>query len=149
MQIIYTDSAIKEIEEYKKLKITELEKIIISEKYVFGDDVIEITGSDIKKASSAHLKVSRSNPKTAATKTLLVVYAFMGVTLMFAGIFYDELMRLMERPIQFALVTSGIFTSFVSYFLLNRIKYSERESIVNVEMKKIRGNEIEIIKEKD
>jgi len=149
MQLIYTESAIKEIEEYKKSKIHELEKIIISEKYVFGDDVIEITGSDIKKASSAHFKVSRSNPKWAATRTLLVVYAFMGFTLMLAGIFYDELLRLIERPIQFALVTSGIFTSFVSYFLLNRIKYSERNSVVNFEMKEIRGQDIKNNKEKD
>ena len=51
MKVIYTESAKQALEAFKERQAKELEENICSRKYVFGDNTVEITASDIKEAS--------------------------------------------------------------------------------------------------
>ncbi|MEX0681371.1 MAG: hypothetical protein WD097_08320 [Balneolales bacterium] len=121
MKVIYTKSAQNELERFHSVKEKQLEDIIRREKYVLGDEVIEITAADIKKAERKFY-VAESNFKKPLTSMLLKAYSVLGLLMIIGGFFYNELKILFEGdPIQQMLVLSGLALSLASlianYFL--------------------------------
>jgi hypothetical protein len=128
MKIIYTESGLLALEAFKDRQVKELEARISSNKYVFGDEVVEITASDIKQASEPQVASIRYSYNRNSQKTIFQLYIVMGVLIAIGGLFYQDLLSLFyHSPIQLTLFLSGLALSITSYAMLYRIKNRERE----------------------
>jgi H+/Cl- antiporter ClcA len=129
MKIIYTESGQKALEEYKLRQVQVLEERVTSLKYVFGDDVVEVTASDIKQASETRSSpLIRVRERQSLTRSLLAVYVVLGILMGVFGLFYDQIFLLLRRnPTQLLLSVSGISVSLASYLMLARLRSRDRE----------------------
>jgi H+/Cl- antiporter ClcA len=128
MKIIYTESGQKALEEYKLRQVQVLEERVTSLKYVFGDDVVEVTASDIKQASETRSSpLIRVRERQSLTRSLLAVYVVLGILMGVFGLFYDQIFLLLRRnPTQLLLSVSGISVSLASYLMLARLRSRDR-----------------------
>jgi hypothetical protein len=124
MKIIYTDSAKEELKKFHKRQQEKLENIIQQEKYVFGDDVIEITASDIYQAERFFIIIEeRSSYRLASTLLLFKIYLIIGLAMTFLGLFYKQLLLLFKSsPPQFIIVIMGFLFTLSSLFMIYLIK---------------------------
>lgn len=130
MKIIYTEAASRELESFKKRQIERLEEVIKERKFVFGDDELEVTASDIKEASESFRVSSRSDLRYRRTRlimSLLRAYAIMGIFVAVGGLIYPFIQQLYEGSrIQFAWIAMGTATTVISVFML--YWFREREA---------------------
>jgi undecaprenyl pyrophosphate phosphatase UppP len=128
MKIIYTESGRQALEVYKQQQVQELEERVASFKYVFGDDVIEITAADVKQATDVRNAFPRTLSRRSTAHTILISYIIMGLLMSIVGLFYEQLIDLFHRnPIQLALVLGGVSLSIVSYAMLQRFRERDLE----------------------
>ncbi|WP_392886860.1 hypothetical protein ACF6ZU_21735 [Pseudomonas migulae] len=128
MKIIYTESGKNALESFKESKAKELEENIKQKKYVLGDDLIEITGADIKEAQNemGHDK-QFARRGSSSYKLVLQLYSVLGILLAFCGVFYQDVIYIFEeRPQQLAFIVAGISTSIVGLVMLWRLKIKEQ-----------------------
>jgi VIT1/CCC1 family predicted Fe2+/Mn2+ transporter len=120
MKAIYTDVAKSELEEFLVRQQEMLETVVAERKLVLGDDVLEITASDIKAASSL-IQINRPVfRRYRSTELVTRLYIAMGVAMMVGGIFYPRLEEIYDTNRTQALVfitgaamaTIGWFTSY-------------------------------------
>lgn len=131
MKIVYTASGAKAIEDYSARKIFELHKKIedqvVSNKYVLGDDTVEVTATDVKQAVKILDKPSRST----WLKIIIKLYMALGVATTLAGIFFETFLNtfsvLFKNPIQLILFSSGLLLIIFSYVTLQKIRMREIE----------------------
>lgn len=127
MKTIYTESALHELENFNHRINNDLENIIKDKKYVFGDDTLEITASDIREAEN-HFEIRKSNKslKTLTIRLLLKFYLFIGISMITFGIFYEELRAILIDPTRAMYIISGCLLVFLYWFGLNYIKLREK-----------------------
>lgn len=138
MKIVYTVSGQKAVEDYidsqTKEFLKKLEGEIVSNKYVLGDDTVEVTAADIKQAVKMLDKPSHSS----WLKITLKLYMVLGGATSLAGIFFETFLNtfsvLFNNPIQFILFLFGLVLFFFGYVMLQRIRAREIEQ--NWKMKK-------------
>jgi hypothetical protein len=127
MKIIYTESGKQALEVFKLRQVQELEERIASRKYVFGDDVIEVTASDVKQASEIRNTLPHAFARRSAAQGLLYIYIIIGVLSAIVGLLYEQFLGLFHsQPIQLALVIGGLGLSVASYAMLQRFRARER-----------------------
>lgn len=116
MKIVYTESALSELEKFQDQQKAELESFLKEKKFVFGDDILEVTASDVREASR-HFRVTRySSSPIPITSMLLRAYMVLGVVMAVAGIFYNDIIAMLEgNPMQLALVLSGLAVTVISF----------------------------------
>ncbi len=122
MQIVYTPSAEKELAKFHLEQTQELEAVIRKNKYVFGDDTIEVTGSDIRDAARTFTSPSADRESLPITRFLLRTYATIGVLMVTGGLFYPNLKSILRGdPVQRGLLLGGLslllLTVFFGYYL--------------------------------
>lgn len=133
MKITYTESALIELERFQSHRKEELESLLKNRKYVFGDDAVEITASDIRDAEKYFKVETLSKSKLPLTNMLLKTYMVAGIVMVGVGLFYPDLKQLVDRnPIQITLVLGGAmlsFTSFIGsyYFRMRNIRRYDME----------------------
>lgn len=126
MKTIYTDSAQRELEAFSTKQRIELEHLIASRKSVLGDDVLEITASDIKEASRYFRVVMPSKYDKGLTVGLVTgLYILGGAGMVIYGLFYDYVhMLFRENPERAATIGAGFSIMIagitVQYFLRAR-----------------------------
>ena len=127
MKTIYTESALHELENFNHRINNDLENIIKDKKYVFWDDTLEITASDIREAEN-HFEIRKSNKslKTLTIRLLLKFYLFIGISMITFGIFYEELRAILIDPTRAMYIISGCLLVFLYWFGLNYIKLREK-----------------------
>ena len=95
MEVIYTNSAKEELEKFQKEQRERLEKIISDKKLVYGDDMLEITATDIKEAKN-NLKISliytRKNNRIYLISRL---YVILGLFITLTGFLYPLLKEIL------------------------------------------------------
>lgn len=132
MKILYTDSALSELEKFTMHRKEDLESLIKRQKYVFGDETIEITASDIRDAEKSFARSHKVERTLPLTKLLLRMYAILGVASILAAIFYQDLMEIIYgNPLQRVLLLGGfVLTLFsvVGGYLL-RLRQSRRDEL--------------------
>jgi len=111
-KITYTESGKNSLDKYLDEQKLLLEKFISDEKYVFGDDEIEITASDIKM----YIDNSKySKRRTERRKSLLFIintYIIFGIIITIGGLIYPVILEMLEdRPFQFIITIMGVFMS--------------------------------------
>lgn len=114
MKVIYTNSAEEELEKFQKEQQEQLEKIISDKKLVYGDDILEITATDIKEAKN-NLKIStvytRRNNRIYLISRLYVTF---GLSITLTGFLYPLLkeMLLVHRE-QAVMLMMGIIMTVI------------------------------------
>lgn len=128
MKVIYTDSANDELLEFNRRREKELIKLIRKNKYVFGDEVLEITASDIREAEEYFtVKISDKSTKNLKLKLLLKLYLFIGVLMVTTGLFYNYLTEIVfQNSKQLVLVTGGVSLILLYIFGLSLIRFKEK-----------------------
>jgi len=117
MKIIYTDSALNELERFQSQRKEELESFLKKKKYIFGDDVVEITASDIRETDKYFKVIDYSKSRLPFTHMLLKIYLIAGIAMVIVGLFYPFFIQLISsNPKQIVLVIGGLCLSFVSFF---------------------------------
>lgn len=129
-KIIYTESAKEELKRFHYDREEELKSLIRGEKYVFGDELVEITGSDIREAEKRFYIREERSPRIPITGLLFKIYFVLGIAMAVYGIFYDEISEAFTgNPIKVYLAVGGIMLSIASlagsYYLRYRQNLSE------------------------
>lgn len=122
MKYIYTDSAAIEIEKLHQEFKANLEKKVHKEKYIFGDDSVEITGYDVRSFYDFQRKGSRKAAKYRIARMVAALYVFIGFCVLIGGVFYNQLIEIyLMRPQQAAFIFGGfglVVLGCVLYLLL-------------------------------
>lgn len=121
-KITYTESGKAELEKYIDKKKRALEQRIIEQKYVFGDDEIEITGVDVRHATEFNAQKIVLERRRPLVRYLLEVYFVVGLILFVIGLFYSNLSYLIEdiisgNPIRALFILTGATLIVASVFL--------------------------------
>jgi ABC-type bacteriocin/lantibiotic exporter with double-glycine peptidase domain len=91
MKVVYTEAAEQELHRFHDQQKEMLEKLVAEKKVVFGDDVLEITASDIKEASR-NIRPLRSNiVRYGNVQILTRLYVLIGILMMLGAIYYREI----------------------------------------------------------
>ena len=115
MKIVYTESAEKELQSFLKKQQDTIEKVVHGHKYVYGDEVIEITASDIRDASRDIVVIeSRRN---YMRELIIRVYFVIGALTLGYGLFREYLSNMLDNPIRTLLIGIGGIMMFASYML--------------------------------
>jgi predicted phage tail protein len=94
MKAIYTDAAKLELEAFQVRQQEMLEGLIAERKLVLGDDVLEITASDIK-AAAERIQIYRPQfRRTQSTELVTRAYVVIGIVMMVGSFFYPQLMEI-------------------------------------------------------
>jgi len=89
MKVIYTDSGKEALKEFHASQERLLEKLVCEQKYVLGDDVVEVTAADIKRVSATIQPISRLVSKARGLSEGMVVVVPLGllILMMTLGVF--------------------------------------------------------------
>jgi len=122
--IRYTDPAQAAIERAQSKYREELGSIIRDQKYVPGEDFVEITAADIERATNQVRFVSKR--KSEVRELILEVYMLLGVFTVVLGLFYEQIRFMMQNnPTQFMLVVTG--ASMIAVSALSRWYFKRRQ----------------------
>lgn len=125
--VVYTPEAEKRLERAKSEFVEQLEGAVKSRKYYPGDEVLEITASDIEVVSKYF--VFRKPNKMAAKLNILIVYMVFGFSLAVTGLFYEEFVDLLRsNPIRLVFVFAGFSTLIMSMLMYVKYKQEAQES---------------------
>ncbi len=149
MKAIYTDAAKLELEAFQARQQEMLEGLIAERKLVLGDDVLEITASDIKSASERIQVYRPAFRRNQSTELVTRAYVVIGIAMMAGSFFYPQLMEIYASNKAQALIfvmgaamaaVGGIF----SYWIQSRRRriYEEAEAY----MSSVSRREIEVLK---
>ena len=123
-KVHYTDAANERLESLKCEYMNILKEIIKDRKYVPGDNFVEITASDLEQASQ-YLKVIAPR-KSGSLRLVLVLYAFMGIVMIIAGLFYPLIAEMIrESPERLILTFGGFILLAAGIYGYYRVKQRE------------------------
>lgn len=136
MKVIYTEAAEQEILNFHQQQKELLESLIAEKKVVFGDDVLEITASDIKEASRKIRAFRPMNIRYNNIQVLTKVYVFLGALMMVGAIFYPRISELFQENRTQAMIflmgalmaLIGIFANY--FYVLRKRRYLEVEKMM-------------------
>jgi len=115
-KLIYTDTAKKKIEELKEEYVNKLEEIIEEKKFVPGDELLEISGSDLEYAKN-QIKII-SHKKNTFQTAIVISYLIIGLILIFISIFYNKFFiifrEFLNNPTRLLIGVMGLTMTFVS-----------------------------------
>lgn len=126
-QIKYTKTGEEEITLYLREQQDLLEKYLLQEKYVIGDGIIEITGSDIDRIKQK-IVISYKKPRgVQSMKLASYLYGTFGAILVIFGFLYPYIDELLVRNTQQAIIIiTGLLLSFVGIFIGIYVKIREK-----------------------
>ena len=124
MNFVYTESGSKELEQFQKQQQRLLEEIISSRKYVFGDDVVEVTRSDVQQAGRFIRPLPETqSPRFSSMKLAALAYIFVGLVTFVGGLAWPYLQSFYMRDrFSFLFSLAGLVTSILGYLLLEVLR---------------------------
>lgn len=149
MKAIYTDAAKLELQAFQARQQEMLESLIAERKLVLGDDVLEITASDIKGASERIQVYRPTFRRNQSTELVTRAYVVIGIAMMVGSFFYPQLMEIYASNKTQALIffmgaTMAAIGWLFNYWIQSRRKrmYEEAQAY----MAAMSRREIEVIK---
>lgn len=136
MKVIYTEAAEQEMLNFHQQQKEMLEKLVAEKKVVFGDDVLEITASDIKEASKNIRALRPTNIRYSNVQLLTKVYVSLGVLMMVGAIYYPRIAELFqENRTQGMLFLMGALMTLIGllanyFYVLRKRRYLEAERML-------------------
>lgn len=128
-KIKYTESGKHEIEKFLTEQNNLIVKFLIKDKYIMGDEVIEITGNDVIKLKQKLIINYRGNEakKTSFLKMMAYLYTILGIGISIFGLTYEYFKKLLESNREQAfLIIMGIIIFILGLFLFGIINLKER-----------------------
>lgn len=127
MKAIYTEAAQQELVDFQARQQDLLERVVAERKFVLGDDVLEITASDIKAASE---KIQAHCPTSARGRfsdLVMRAYIGIGVVMMGGAFLYPQLSEIFASNKTQGLVfvvgaSMTVVGALVSYWTQSRQK---------------------------
>ena len=121
IKIKYTNEAESRLELLTDAYKIKLEELIKEKKYVPGDKLIEITGSDIE-AAAKYIKII-SPRKTHSREIVIKLYVIIGTTFILTGLSYNLLVNIVrENPLQLMFILVGALMIFSALALSQSTK---------------------------
>ncbi len=139
MKIQYTDAALQELQAFQSRQQKMLEQLISERKFVFGDETVEVTASDIKEAS---VFIRAYRPRAIRYSSMRLVsqaYIALGALIAFGGYFYPTFQNIFqENRVQAMAIVTGLIMMGVGgiagYLYRARIRrYEEMEQFNYIE----------------
>lgn len=136
MKVIYTEAAEQEMMNFHQQQKEMLEKLVAEKKVVFGDDVLEITASDIKEASRNIRALRPTSIRYSNIQLLTKVYVALGVLMMVGAIYYPRIAELFqENRTQGMLFLMGAVMTLIGllanyFYVLRKRRYLEAERML-------------------
>jgi hypothetical protein len=132
MKIIYTPAAREEMNAFTTAAVNDLQEAIRAKKEVLGDEVLEITASDVKEAAHGYGAKDRTARKLTVVQLGSNLYIIFGLAVAFYGVFYKEItIALRENSFQVGLVGSGVCFAILGVvmrtYFLSRLREREFE----------------------
>ena len=115
MRINYTDVAKDRLQKLNEGISEKLQDMLIDRKSIPGEQIIEITGSDVEELARSLRIVTRSERDTTYRSFLLRLILVIGILIALFGLFYENIvLLLLDDPLRAALVFGGAIISFVA-----------------------------------
>jgi hypothetical protein len=126
-ELRYTDEAKKRLTALQNRYLNDIESSIRRRKYVPGEDLIEVTASDLEYASQRIIMVDPRERSWVLRYLFSYLYLAIGVALMVYGAFSDEFKRLLlENPRQALYMATGAAMVVVSLVMLYSMRAKEK-----------------------
>jgi hypothetical protein len=139
MKFQYTDAALQELQAFQSHQQKLLEELISERKFVFGDETVEVTASDIKEASS-YIRAYRPRiARYSSLRSLSQIYVALGALISLGGYIYPSFQSLfVENRVQGMAILTGFvmmaFGGLAGYLYRARIhRYDEIERMKDME----------------
>lgn len=133
-RIQYTESGQNRLDEFYADLRKQVDDELRQSKFVPGDDLIEVTGSDVDelKKSMRITFLGSSTRRFMMTEMLTRAYLLIAIVLAAAGVFYPYLDTILQNPMQFILIGTGVGMGLMSlvmnyYIRMRRRMWHERE----------------------
>ena len=142
MKVIYTEAAEQEMINFHQQQKEMLEKLVAEKKVVFGDDVLEITASDIKEASQNIRALRPTNIRYSNVQIITKVYVALGVLMMVGAIYYPRIIEIFEEnKTQGMLFLMGALMALIGllanyFYVLRKRRYLEAERMLESNARK-------------
>jgi hypothetical protein len=109
LSLALTEAAKEEFRRLQMRLMAELDEAIKRETYVPGDRVIEVTAADMRElARNVRLQHNYREQRRASMRLLIVsIYGTIGVLMILAGIFFDEIRFAIGNPTRAMLLGIG------------------------------------------
>lgn len=146
-QIIYTESGEKRLAKlYDDLHV-DIEKYFRENKYVPGDEFIEITAADIEEISKK-ITIAKTYKSNYTSFILIYIYCIFGFVLILYGIFYEEIKKLvLVDPRRLVYILGGVFMVLLGlvYSFILKTRQSRAKIQEMLLHQKLRNDRIQII----
>lgn len=134
MKAIYTEAAKQELENFKVRQQQLLEELVAERKLVFGDDVLEITASDIKDASQRIRPYRLNTHRSMYTELVTRVYIVIGLCMMAGAFLYPEIQTIfIENKTQALLFLTGATMATVGWFFKFWVEVRQKRFVEEAE----------------
>jgi len=123
-RIIYTDAAKERRARLIDEVSAKLESILVERKFVPGEDVVELTASDVDEVARTlefHFR-DRYEQRARFQQLVTSSYLAIGVLLVIAGLFLEYVQVLLESPTQRLLVVMGMLMTAMSIVLRSSMR---------------------------
>lgn len=136
MKVIYTEAAEQEMINFHEQQRAMLEKLVAEKKVVFGDEVLEITASDIKEASRSIRVLRPTNIRYSSVQLVTKFYVALGILMMIGAIYYPRIAELFsENRTQGMLFLMGAVMTLIGlvanyFYVLRKRRYLEAERML-------------------
>jgi len=136
MKVIYTEAAQQELRTFQENQKRLLEEMVAEKKFVYGDETLEITASDIKETAE-RIRPYRPMTRTRFHTIRLAaqVYISLGLIMMLGSFFYPDLLRMFSENRSQAMIFGagaltvllGVVALYMYRLRLQRYDEMERE----------------------
>lgn len=130
MKVIYTETASIELDKFYEKQKKLLEKNIVDEKSIFGDEIIEVTSSDIKNAAENIIYINKKNNRVRIFEQLSKIYFLIGAVITILSLLYPYFNYLIQSDVQKIAVISGaimiLFSVIIRFLFLDREKLKQK-----------------------
>lgn len=117
MKFQYTDAALQELVNFQAQQKGLLEKLISERKFVFGDETVEVTASDIKEASYFIRAIRPQIARFSSVRMISQIYIFLGLLITLGAFFYPYIQTMFhENRVQAMALFTGIFITLLGIF---------------------------------
>lgn len=126
-KLLYTDSANERMDVLFHDLRKEIERYFIDRKYVYGDEKVEITSSDVEELSK-RIVIKKPNKKSSI-KLILITYSFLGILITLTGLFYEDISFIInsDNKFRFTMIVTGLMLTLFSYvYYFIRFKETSR-----------------------
>jgi hypothetical protein len=117
----YTEAGQRRLDQLKSELQQRVESALRDRKFVPGDEVIEVTASDLEELARLMSVTfdARASQNDLIRRSVLTTYSFLGAAMVGVGIFYEDFRVMTREPLRLSLLAMGLTLSFFGVWMRN------------------------------